>query len=272
MQQTKKIKPFLRWAGGKTWLLKYIDDFLPGNIYNNYHEPFLGGGAIFFHLQPNTSILSDLNPELIESYIQVRDNVEELIKILESYKNDKDFYYKLRNSSPRKAATKAARFIYLNKTSFNGIFRVNLKGEYNVPYGYKKNYNVDPENMRNVSKILKNAKIINQDFEKSLDSIKPKDLIFLDPPYTVTHNDNGFIKYNAKLFNEESQLRLAKYIDKIEEIGAYYILTNAAHKWVHKVFKRDSNKIYTLNRISIIGGINAVRGNYEEYLISNIKN
>lgn len=262
-------KPFLRWAGGKNWLIKQIDEYLPED-FDSYHEPFLGGGALFFHLQPYQSTLSDLNRELINAYSVLKDDVETVIHHLKKYENSEAFYYQMRSKKPRKPITRAARFIYLNKTSFNGIYRENLKGEYNVPYGRKKNYNINEENLRKVSQVLQGARILCQDFYSSIDYVNKDDLVFLDPPYTVTHNNNGFVKYNSSIFDEESQIRLAKYIDELEDIGAYYILTNAAHSWVYNLFKRKGNEIHELSRLSRVGGINAERGKYNEYLITNI--
>ncbi len=262
-------KPFLRWAGGKTWLLKEIDQYLPEK-YNAYHEPFLGGGALFFYLQPYQSYLSDLNSELVDTYAAIKEDPYKVVEHLVKYENTEEFYYYMRNKKPRNRITKAARFIYLNKTSFNGIYRENLKGEYNVPYGRKKNYGIELETFVNASKMLQNASLKCQDFYSSLDTIQKNDLVFLDPPYTVTHNHNGFVKYNSSIFDEKSQLRLAKFIDDLDEIGAFYILTNAAHSWVFNAFKRKTNTIYELSRFSRVGGTNAVRGNYGEYLITNI--
>lgn len=265
----KACKPFLRWAGGKTWLIKHVSKYLPEGKYSNYHEPFLGGGAMFFHIKPQKAFISDLNHELVFTYDQIRENVEEVIANLRTYSNTAEFYYGLRSYEPKSAAEKASRFIYLNQTSFNGIYRVNLKGEYNVPYGHRKKNFLDEENLRLVSTTLQNTNIFCGDFEETLPNIRENDLVFLDPPYTVTHNNNGFIRYNSKLFGEESQERLARFIDKIDELGAYYILTNAAHEWVKGKFKTDSNDIITLSRMSRVGGVLAKRGRYDEFLITN---
>lgn len=266
-----KAKPFLRWAGGKRWLVKDLEKFLPKSGFKNYHEPFLGGGSIFFHLQPQKAFLSDLNKELIDTYVQVRDNVEKVIFELKKFKNTKECYYKVRGSNYRSEVRKAARFIYLNQTSFNGIYRVNLKGEYNVPYGYRNKNFLEPENLRLVSDLLINCELINCDFTNTTDNIKKGDLVFLDPPYTITHNNNGFFKYNKKLFSEKDQHRLSTFIDDINNIGAYYILTNAAHDKVKEIFKKNNNRTKELRRASLIGGINAKRGKYEELVITNIK-
>jgi len=264
-------KPFLRWAGGKKWLIKHLDQYLPES-FNNYHEPFIGGGSILLNLQPEKAFISDLNPELTQTYKEVKLRVDQVISKLAQFENTKECYYDIRATSFKNASERAARFIFLNQTSFNGIYRVNLKGEYNVPYGNRVKNFFEPENLRAVSQVLKPCRIRTGDFTKSIKDIQENDLVFLDPPYTVTHNNNGFIKYNSKLFHESSQLRLSKFIDEIEERGAYYILTNAAHEWVRATFEKEHyvQRIEVLDRVSLIGGKNATRGKYSEYIFTNI--
>ncbi len=263
-----KSKPFLRWVGGKRWLLKEVDSLLPSNGFNNYHEPFIGGGAIFFYLKPRQAYISDLNQELIHTYIQVRDSIDDVIMYLKKFKNTKDDYYNIRKSIFRIPAKQAARFIYLNQTSFNGIYRVNLKGEYNVPYGNRLNHKIDYDNLLRVHIALQNITIKCQDFYNTLDNVIEGDLVFLDPPYTVTHNDNGFIKYNQKLFSLDEQYRLANMISEIKKRKAYYILTNAAHPKIKEIFDHGDTMI-ELKRASLIGGRNAKRGKYAEVVITN---
>lgn len=266
---TKNCKPFLRWAGGKRWLLKDLDKYLPKDGFNQYHEPFIGGGAVFFHLQSNNnSYISDLNSELIEVYYSLQNEVEEVISELIKFKNTKEDYYKIRKSNYRSSYKRAARFIYLNQTSFNGIYRVNLKGEYNVPYGYRDNFKFDLENIRTVSQVLLQTEINDNDFSAVTQNVKAGDLVFIDPPYTVTHNNNGFIQYNQKIFSLEDQYRLSNTINEIKEIGAYYILTNAAHNKIKEIFNND-DKLFEVKRSSIVGGKNAKRGKYGELIITN---
>jgi len=264
------IKPFLRWAGGKNWLVKYIDLLIPKNGFNNYHEPFLGGGAIFLAINPkNRSYLSDLNKELIDTYKALKQDPEGIISILETYKNSKDFYYKIRKMNFDNLIMKAARFIYLNQTSFNGIYRVNLDGKYNVPYGYRKKDFLEADKLRLISSKLKNTILFHGDFFQVKENIKKGDLVFLDPPYTVSHNDNGFIKYNQKIFSLEDQQRLSLLIDFIKMKGAYYVLTNAAHKKIEDIFNKG-DLMFKLNRASLVGGTNAKRGKVTEYIFTNI--
>lgn len=270
-QKYKSVKPFLRWAGGKRWLIKELDNFLPCHKFLNYHEPFLGGGAIFFHLKPEgISFLNDLNSELIETYLCIKEDVEMVIEELEKYENTKDFYYKVRSKKYKSVTQRAARFIYLNQTSFNGIFRVNLKGEYNVPYGSRTKNFFEPQNLKKVSEILKNAELSNKDFSFCLDNVKGGDLVFLDPPYSITHNHNGFFKYNQKMFSKEDQYRLAEMIENIKNKNAFYILTNAAHQEVKNIFEKG-DRMVELERASLIGGVNAKRGRYAELIVTNAK-
>lgn len=265
------IKPFLRWAGGKTWLLKHFKKLVDLPNYNNYHEPFLGSGAIFFALNPqNNAYLVDLNPELIEAYTCLRDEPLAVIEKLAAHKNTKEYYYYIRESSYKDVISRAARFIFLNQTSFNGIYRVNLNGKYNVPYGYRKKPFLEQDKLLAASERLKKANILCGDFSLNIKHITKGDLVFLDPPYTVSHNDNGFIKYNQKLFSLEDQKRLSIFIDCIKEKEAYYILTNAAHKTIAEIFDKHDRCI-KLSRASLIGGENAKREQVSEYIFTNIR-
>lgn len=267
---TEKAKPFLRWAGGKNWLVKYLDKLLPKDGFNNYHEPFLGGASIFLSVNlTKRAYLSDLNKELINTYSTLKDNPEGIIKVLKTYKNTEDFYYKLRNKDYDDPIKQAARFIYLNQTSFNGIYRVNLKGEYNVPYGYRTKDFLEADKLRFVSFQLKNATLFHGDFSISKSKIKKGDLVFLDPPYTVSHNGNGFIKYNQKLFSLDDQKRLSELIDFIKSKDAYYVLTNAAHKTIEEMFNKG-DRLLKKKRANLIGGTNAKRGQTTEYVFTNV--
>jgi len=265
-------KPFLRWAGGKSWLKKHLEQLLPKDGFNSYHEPFLGGGSIFFHLQPDNSYLSDFNSNLIDVYSELKENVDEVIEELQNFNNTEEYYYSIRQKKFRSLAKSAAQFIYLNQTSFNGIYRVNLKGVYNVPYGYRTKEFCDEKNLKLVSQALSKTNLRSCSFADTIDQISENDLVFLDPPYTVTHNQNGFIKYNAKLFDLKKQYELSEYIDEIKSKGAYYILTNAAHDVVEKIFTKEGDFKTKIARASLIGGINAKRGKYKEFVFSNTIN
>lgn len=272
-----KITPFLRWTGSKRWFVnKYLKDFLP-NVFNNYHEPFLGAGSVFFYLiNSNEKVdrefyISDTNEDLINTYIQLRDNPQCVIKYLKKFKNTSEHYYKIRNENPRIKEKRAARFIYLNKTSFNGIFRVNSKGIYNVPYGRREKVDfVNEELLLSISKKLKNIIIRNESFEENLDNIVKGDLVFIDPPYTVAHENNGFIEYNQKLFSWEDQERLKVYIENIIERQAFFILTNASHISITNLYS-NIGEIKKLSRNSQVGGRNKTRGVYNELIIHNTR-
>jgi DNA adenine methylase len=267
---TLKHKPFIRWAGGKSRLLKSIEEYFPKE-FNNYHEPFLGGAAVFYHLSPcSKCYLSDLNEELINAYIQIRDNVHSVIRELKKHINSEKHYYQIRKVKPKTDLQRAVRFIYLNKTSFNGIYRVNSEGGYNVPYGYRENIDiVDTQSLITASLGLKNVILKAQDFGKALAKVKKGDFVFLDPPYTVAHENNGFIEYNQKIFSLKDQKRLAQWISKLDELGAYYILTNAKHKGIREIYNQINEPI-TIYRSSTIGGKGAERKEIKEYLYTNI--
>lgn len=261
-------KPILRWAGGKTWLIKYLGNIKKGS-YKNYHEPFLGGGATFFYLKPQGhAFLSDLNGDLIETYQTIKDKAKHVIRKLSEFDNTEEFYYKIRSENFNSAVERTARFIYLNHTSYNGIYRVNLKGVYNVPFGFRSKDFLNRENLLSAQQALKDTTLYTGDFYDALKNVKRGDLVFLDPPYTVSHNNNGFIKYNEKIFSLDDQIRLSKLIDDIKSKGAFYILTNAAHKTIEDIFDKGDRKL-TLNRASLIGGINSQRGQTSEFVFTN---
>lgn len=264
-----RTKPFLRWAGGKNWLVKHLHLLLPKGGFEDYHEPFLGSGAVFLAIKPpNVSYLSDLNKELIQVYKTLKSNPNGIIGELRKFRNTEDFYYALRDREFVEPYKAAAKFIFLNQTSFNGIHRVNLKGIYNVPYGHRTKEFLDENLLKEVSRSLKKARLSAGDFEEIRTKVKRKDLVFLDPPYTVSHNHNGFIKYNQKLFSLEDQVRLSSLIDYIKQKGAYYILTNAAHQTISDIFDKG-DRMLELNRASLIGGTNAHRGLTSELIFTN---
>jgi DNA adenine methylase len=262
----------LRWAGGKRWLLPKLKELVTGVDIGAYHEPFLGGASVFLGLPPFVAAyLSDSNSELIEAFLTIRDHPTRVSNLARSYRNDAATYYKVRGEEPGGRIGRAARFLYLNHTSFNGIYRVNLKGVYNVPFGHGRPPHIPtPDQLGRVSERLKGATISTKDFAACVSNVHAGDLVFLDPPYTVAHNNNGFIKYNQKLFSLEDQTRLSKLIDELKDRDAYYILTNAAHDALAELFDKGDVCIETSRRNSI-GGTNAVRGSGTEYLFTNLK-
>jgi DNA adenine methylase len=268
---TTPCKPFLRWTGSKSWLVKeHLRDYIPTE-YNNYHEPFLGAGSVFFHLAPtNQSYLTDVNEELINTYLQIRDNLENVIESLRGFINTEQEYYKIRSSIPSEDYQRAARFIYLNRTSFNGIYRVNNNGIYNVPYGKRVKVDVVTEvNLKAVSKALQNKVIECADFTSLLNNVKSGDLVYLDPPYTIAHENNGFIEYNRKLFSWDDQKKLSLLVRKLDEIGIHFILSNAEHIEIRNLYM-NVGKIKSVSRYSKVGGRNKTRGIFNEVIISNL--
>ena len=266
-------KPFLRWTGGKNWLIPHLSPLISKINYNNYHEPFLGGGSVFFSINnTNKAFLSDYNSDLINAYSQVKDSPEELLKYLKTFPQNKDFYYKLRDSNFSSQIKNAAKFIYLNKCSFNGIYRVNKAGKFNVPYGNK---SIDLKKIEQLiyscSNQLQNASLSSVSFEESISNIKKNDLVYLDPPYTISHNNNGFIKYNEKLFSIIDQIKLSELINELRNRGAYYILSNAHHPQVKKIYDKYNDNVITLNRRSLIAAKSSARNIYKEYIFTNIK-
>jgi DNA adenine methylase len=261
-------KPFLRWAGGKIWLLKTLKEIIPKEI-RTYHEPFLGGASVFLGLNLDAkAYLSDLNQNLILTYEQVRDNLDLIVKELKIAKNNQSYYY-LRNKTFRSEYKIAAQLIYLNRTCFNGIYRVNKDGAFNVPYG-NKHYTVpfDYLNLINVSLKLQNVKLYTEDFMSSLKRVKKGDFVFLDPPYTTSHENNGFIKYNEKIFTWQDQIRLLEYINEIKKLKAYFVMTNAAHIETRKLFK-STGKLIIVERSSTVGSSQGSRRKVNEYIFTN---
>ena len=262
----------IRWAGGKSWFIPHFNHYTESLNYNRYIEPFLGGASVFLSMEhPHEAYLSDVNEELILAYQTIRDHPEDLIRQMQQYPNTEEEYYRVRALTPEADIERAARFMYLNYTSFNGIYRVNQQGVYNVPYGFR-NVIFDYDKIRTTSRQLQGANIICGDFTVNQHQIQHGDLVFLDPPYSVSRRagENVFIKYNARLFSLDEQHRLSRFIDYIKEQEAYYILTHAVHETIYEIFHKDGDRCEQLTRASLIGGRNAQRGQVTEYLFTNI--
>lgn len=236
--------------------------------YNDYYEPFLGSGALFFALGPTRAFLSDQNSELIAAYKEVRNDPERVIARLRKFKNTKRNYYAIRSARLRNDASKAARVIYLSRLAFNGIHRVNLSGEFNVPYGYKTHLAVcEPELIRAASKSLRRAAIGAMDFETAVSKAKPGDLVYLDPPYTTAHSNNGFVKYNARIFTWYDQERLASVARRLAKRGCSVIVSNADHPSIRNLYK--GFRAVTIARCSVIAASRLYRRRITECLFSN---
>jgi DNA adenine methylase len=203
--------------------------------------------------------------------VTVRDDPAGVSRELKRHSYTEDYYYGLRAARPKADTTKAARFIFLNHTSYNGIYRVNQQGCYNVPFGRRDGTPQLPnrEDLEAVSLRLQGATLTSNDFAQCIDSIAEGDLVFLDPPYTVAHNNNNFVKYNQRLFSWEDQIRLSRVVSDIRDKGAFYILTNAAHSSVADLFEKGDRRIETSRR-NTIGGLKASRGTAIEYIFTNV--
>ena len=234
-----QAKPILKWAGGKTQML---GDLLPKvpNSYGRYIEPFFGGGAMFFALQPESAIIADSNPELINMYREVADHVENVIRFLKQYENTSEMFYAIRSQEwmtlPKAEA--AARTIFLNRTCFNGLYRVNKQGQFNVPYGKYKNPRIcDEDGLRVASEALKKADILCGDYLQVLERYaQPGDFVFLDPPYLPISEYADFKRYTKEQFYEEDHVELAKMIMTLHERGCHVVLTNSNHPLVHELY------------------------------------
>lgn len=250
----KKATPFLKWAGGKRWIVR-IDALPIPESYNTYIEPFLGAGAVFLQLRPNRAIISDLNSELIEAYRVIRDKPCELIAALEVHQrlHNKRHYYATRSNVPDSKLGRAARFLYLNRTCWNGLYRVNKKGEFNVPIGTKTAVVLDSDEFVDLSKVLKRVSIKSCDFQSTISLAGSGDFLFVDPPYTANHNENGFLKYNEKIFSWADQIRLRDALLEAKERGARIVVCNADHESIRDEFV-EVGKYIQVARHSVLSG------------------
>ena len=269
------IKPFIKWVGGKRQLINDIKKYMPKK-YNRYIEPFIGGGALFFELTPKNAIINDKNLDLIDTYRIIKNKPKKLIKILLKHKkkNTKEYFLEIRSWDKsnrywtRKPENRAARFIYLNKTCFNGMYRVNASGEFNVPYGkYKKPSIFEEENITAVSKLLKNTEIYNSDFAEIAHMAKKGDFVYFDPPYVPLSKTESFVSYTKDGFGKLEQLRLKRVIDELTEKKVYVMLSNSAADWIYETYK-DYN-IHTVNAKRMINSNAKRRGNCKEVIITN---
>ena len=295
-----ECKPFIKWVGGKGQLLSEINKLYPvelGKNINKYAEIFVGGGAVLFDILSKYKLdevyISDKNLELINTYKSIRDNVDILIKSLkemeEQYipldnENRKDYYYKKREeynslkiNSEVNNIEKAVLFIFLNKTCFNGLYRVNKKGEFNVPMGaYKKPKICDKENLKNVSLTLRNVKIVYADYRESEKFIDDKTFVYIDPPYRPLNITSSFTSYTENDFNDKEQIELAEYINVLNKKGAKIVISNSDPKNndIDDNFFDKLYKNYNINRVKATRMLNSnasLRGAINELLITNYK-
>jgi DNA adenine methylase len=266
-QAKTAVLPFLKWAGGKRWLAESHSDLFSAE-FDRYVEPFVGSGAVFFHLAPECALLSDSNEQLIETYEAIQEDWGRVHRHLRrhSREHSDDYYYQVRDESPRNAFTRAAKFIYLNRTCWNGLYRVNLNGEFNVPKGTKTKVLLPSDDFGSVSSLLDRAEVTSCDFEETMARTGEGDFVFVDPPYTVKHNHNGFVKYNESLFSWEDQIRLRDCVASAVNRGAKVLVTNAFHRCLKKIYK-DVGEIKKLRRASLISGKASARGKFEEMIV-----
>lgn len=265
------VKPFLKWAGGKAQLLHELAKLCPNNI-RKYYEPFLGGGALFFFLGPKNYLLSDNNPELINLYKCVADHPREIIRNLETMKNEESYFYNIRNKSffELDKIYAAARTIYLNRTCFNGLYRVNKKGHFNVPYGKYKNPNiVQKEKILLASRLLSSRKIKLMDF-REIEKMKfsKDDFIFFDPPYVPAGGYADFKRYTQKQFTYDDHLELAEIFTKLATNKLRLILTNSDTHFVRKLYER--HKIITVESKRLINIKSDKRKSRDVIIYANI--
>lgn len=268
-KNVRRIVPFLKWAGGKRWLADELANRI--NCEGRYIEPFLGGGAVFFGVQPERAILGDVNKDLTDTYRAIKGAWRKVLERLEhhQYAHSKEHYYAVRASVPEDRLDRAARFIYLNRTCWNGLYRVNLFGQFNVPIGTKTAVLMDSDDFSSISRLLKGAEILCSDFEALIDRARNGDVIFADPPYTVRHKFNGFIKYNESLFSWHDQVRLRDSLIRARDRGANIFVTNADHSSIRSLYE-DHFHIESVERYSAISGRALTRGTYPELLITNV--
>lgn len=277
----EKPKPFVKWVGGKRQLLKQfrLMNLYPPEKFNStkgqYFEPFVGGGAVFFDLLPEKAFLSDLNFELVTTYNVIKNDVEKLIKLLKKHDHNKEYFLSVRAKKVEKlsALQVASRFIYLNRACFNGMYRVNSKGEFNVPFGDNKNPLIcDEENLRKISKALKNVEIQHQDYKQVLKKAKKGDFVYFDPPYHPISKTATFTSYTASGFTERDQIELRDAFVELSSRGCFVMLSNSDAPFINKIYSEIKNDGVRINKVEAGRAINSKgsgRGKIIELLVTN---
>ena len=275
MKRNKLISPFLKWVGGKRQLMPTITELMPKK-FTNYYEPFVGGGAVLFHTQPKNAVINDLNEDLINVYNTIKKNPEELIKDLKTHKNESEYFYDLRildrteEFEKLSNIKKASRVIYLNKTCFNGLYRVNNSGEFNSPFGRYKNPNIVNEiTIRAVSKYLNNNKItiFSKDYEDVLENIEKGSFVYFDPPYHPVSKSSSFTGYIQGGFNMYDQIRLRDLCVKLNKKGVKFMVSNSAVPLIEDIYKEFNITYVKANRS--INSNAKKRGEVDEVIIRN---
>lgn len=278
MSRNKLVAPVLKWVGGKRQLIEEIQKYIPDK-FTTYYEPFVGGAAVLFHIQPAKAVVNDINTELINLYQVIKDDVEGLITALAAHKNEIEYFYEIRELDRKKEeyenltpVERASRIIYLNKTCYNGLFRVNKAGEFNAPFGKYKNPNiVNAVTLRAVSSYVNSANIIfkNVDFAESLTGIKKGSFVYFDPPYDPVSGSANFTGYNKGGFDREEQKRLKRLCDTLDSKGVKFLLSNSATDFI-----KDLYSAYHVEIIQARRAINSkadLRGGVDEVLVRNFE-
>ncbi len=270
----KNTTPFLKWAGGKRQLLNQIRPRIP-NFTGQYIEPFMGAAAVFFDLAPQRGWLNDINTELVNCFCMVRDSVDALIEQLAGYEYDKDMYYQTRELDRAKGGLsclteieRAARFIYLNRTGFNGLYRVNSKGQFNVPFGKYKNPDIiNKDRLLACHKMLKNILITQSDFRKILSSVGSNDFVYIDPPYYPLSVTSHFTDYDSSTFADEEQAELADYLFYFNRKNIKFLASNSAHPRTYELYRGlNITQVYAKRLINSDAN---KRASVAELLVSN---
>ncbi|ALB40280.1 DNA methyltransferase [Anabaena sp. WA102] len=265
-------RPFLKWAGGKTRLISQYKDHFPQH-YQTYYEPFLGGGAVFFHLQPSHAVLTDINADLVITYRCVRDNLEELITLLQAHqqRHNSEYYYDVRNYHNGTDLTKAARFIYLNKTCFNGLYRVNSQGKFNVPVGKYKNPGICQEEVLRVASLaLQKVEIKQANFAEVLNyATGTNDFVYFDPPYYPLNKTSNFTAYSNFCFDENQQIKLRDIFIELADKGVKVMLSNSDCPLIRDLYS-DFN-VHTISAARSINSNAQKRGKITEVLVTSYR-
>lgn len=275
----EKPKPFVKWVGGKRQLLTQFRklNLYPPELFDiktgRYFEPFVGGGAVFFDLLPEKGFLSDLNKELVTTYNVIKNGVDGLIVSLKKHKTDKDYFLKIRAQDPNRLSDLdiASRFIFLNRTCFNGMYRVNSKGGFNVPYGkYTNPLICDEDNLKKVSKVLQGIEIKHQDYKEVLKTTKKGDFVYFDPPYYPVSKTASFTSYTAESFLDKEQIELRDTVLELHKRGCYVMLSNSDTPFINDIY--SGFKGIRINKVEAGRMINSKasgRGKITEVLVTN---
>ncbi|HHY74738.1 MAG TPA: DNA adenine methylase [Bacillus bacterium] len=276
----KLAQPFLKWAGGKRQLLPEIRKYVPKRI-NTYYEPFIGAGAVLFDLQPKKAIVNDINVELVNVYNVVKDKVDELIEELKMHenRNDSEYFYTMRDLDRDKKkynqlsqVERAARMIYLNKTCYNGLFRVNSQGQFNVPFGKYKNPQIVNEIvLKAVHNYLRlnDVTIWNKDFSEVINSVKKGDFVYFDPPYDPVSDTSSFTGYSLAGFNRDDQLRLRDVCVELDKRGCKFLLSNSATDFIKEKYNEKGFHVEIVSASRHINSVASKRGKIDEVLVMN---